>query len=166
MVIKTGDEIRDEVFREFRRQLRERIKAGHDSYDAEVLESAIRMTARERRWNLVEIKKHCEYADPETARLCTTIRLDIEKRNKIYDVQEASIRVLLDDYIRESPNQLTYEVKRNHTVSIKCWLPSGRILSVPISFKRLTDGNFKEEFERGVQNIINFAAHFGNLSIR
>lgn len=45
-------------------------------------------------------------------------------------------------------------------------LPSSQVLSVPISFKRVLEGGFGEDFEKGIQSIIDFSSNFGKMTIR
>ncbi|MGM9740741.1 MAG: hypothetical protein ACI3ZP_09080, partial [Candidatus Cryptobacteroides sp.] len=70
------------------------------------------------------------------------------------------------DYIRRAPCNLTFQVRRNYTVAIRCVLPSGQVLSVPISFKRVLEGGFGEDFEKGVKSLIDFSSNFGKMTIR
>ncbi|MGN1233420.1 MAG: hypothetical protein ACI4UJ_08265 [Candidatus Cryptobacteroides sp.] len=166
MVIKTGDKIKDEIFKAYQALLRDGIRSGRDASDRELLESAINQAPRYLHIRADELRRRVDYANPEDAKLCAAIRLSVGKRLMSYEVQASCVNALLEDYVRRSPYNLTFQVRRNYTVAIKCVLPSSQVLSVRISFKRVREGGFGEDFEKGVKSLIDFSSNFGKMTIR
>ena len=166
MVIKTGDKIKDAIFKAFQVLLRDGIKSGRDASDRELLESALIKASWDLHIRPDELKRRVDYANPDDAKLCAAIRLSVGKHLMSYGVQATSVTALLEDYIRRTPYNLTFQVRRNYTVAIRCVLPSSQVLYVPISFKRVLEGGFGEDFEKGVQSILEFSSNFGKMTIR
>lgn len=166
MVIKTGDKIKDAIFKAFQSLLRDWIKSGRDASDHELLESALIKASWDLHIRADELRRRVDYANPDDAKLCAAIRLSVGKHLMSYDFQEACVNALLEDYIRRSPYNLTFQVRKNYTVAIRCVLPSSQVLSVPISFKRVLKGGFGEDFEKGVKSLIDFSSNFGKMTIR
>ena len=113
-----------------------------------------------------EIRKAVDYANPNDARFCASIRLSVEKGLRLYEIQAASVKALLEDYMRRSPYDFSFQVRRNYTVTMRYVLPSKQVLSVPISFRSVLDGGLIEEYEKGLQSVMDFSLKFGRMTIR
>ena len=95
-----------------------------------------------------------------------SIRLSVEKGLRLYEIQAASVKALLEDYMRRSPYDFSFQVRRNYTVTMRYVLPSKQVLSVPISFRSVLDGGLSEEYEKGLQSVMDFSLKFGRMTIR
>ena len=166
MVIRTGNKTTDAVFRAFQSILKGRIKNGRDACDREVLESALLQISQEMHMRPEEIRKAVDYANPNDARFCASIRLSVEKGLRLYEIQAARVKALLEDYMRRSPYDFSFQVRRNYTVTMRYVLPSKQVLSVPISFRSVLEGGLSEEYEKGLQSVMDFSLKFGRMTIR
>ncbi|MGM9741022.1 MAG: hypothetical protein ACI3ZP_10505, partial [Candidatus Cryptobacteroides sp.] len=99
MVIKTGDKIKDAIFKAFQSLLRDGIKSGRDASDRELLESAIIKASWDLHIRPDELRRRVDYANPDDTKLCAAIRLSVGKHLMSYDVQATCVTALLEDYI-------------------------------------------------------------------